>query len=192
MSIFKKLRENYLVATKPSTPQREDFTPDNSLDVLKSYNENSTIKAIALDDDWQFRDDTREWLLNSFYYAAGEADPKDILKIADYMNESDVFNAMAPQFYDSATVWDRIYGTMFTRAVPEDRPNLLMKFEKNGHMQEMVSDRGAQAAGLYRQIVEGLPEADRATFLYRSESYQLAKDSQSFKEQVAEYNAYDI
>lgn len=185
MGIFSKvsrfIEETKLTFSADELGYQQQLTPDNALAKLTEYNEKPGMIAYARRRDVPKLE--REWLLNSFQFAAGKVAPNDVVRMAFFLNSSDVFNSVAPDFYGGGT-WHNVVQRLIDRCPPAQRPNLLHALEDRGHLQGVMRENGS-AAGcastvFYRQIAEAISVQDAKIIFSRSPSFQIAKQNRAF------------
>ncbi|PCH58707.1 MAG: hypothetical protein COC19_08275 [SAR86 cluster bacterium] len=186
MSLLKNLSKIIEINGRPSSEEfQKRLTPENTLDELKDFNSNPRILAGAEKTAGEYGS---EWFLNSFQYASYEVAEKDIVSMAHYINISDVFNLVAPQFYGN-TSWNHVVRNLFNRCPPEDSLALLNTLESNGHMQGMMRERhlGCEAVYVYfENATAGLSVEDSIRALKHSPSFAIVKQDQNFRTAVLE------
>ncbi len=182
MSLWKKILQVH-----PDTEEwKETLTPENTLEKLKEYNSNDIVIAKSK------KLPPQEWLLNSFQYASYKILPDDVVRMADYLNSSEVFKRVAPAFYGNTT-WNHVVYNMFDRCSAEKRVDLLSTLESNrGHMQKIVKSvglGGAAATSLYYNIItESLNVQDSIRLLKNSPSFQIVKNNPNFSSSTIGYH----
>ncbi len=156
-----------------------EITPNTAVDKLIEFNSHPGLIRLAKDKSTP--KSRRNWLLNSFQYAAQKLrdKPEDMPRMAKYLNTSEIFNSVAPEFYDGTT-WHYVLYNLIAFSNPKDRIPVVMELERNGHMQGCVREGHGNINIFYDLIVEGhtVEEAKRA--LRRSASFQIAKTKQHF------------
>lgn len=180
MSFWKKI-----MGILPSADDwRETLTPENTLEKLKEYNSNDQIITASKELP------PRGELLNSFQYAAAKILPGDIVKMAHYLNASEVFNRVAPAF--GGTAWQYVVEIMFDRCPEKERLELLSVLETRGHMQNIVKETGlggAAATSLYFNIItRSLDVQDSIRFLKNSPSFKIARGNKNFAISTIQYH----
>ena len=178
------MKEMFIAYKTRNCPGWEEFsaslTPENAYTKLVEYNDRSDVK------EWlyhSFEDKKISWLINSFDFASRIVSKDHVLDMAEYLNQSEVFNSIARYAYSSGTM-RRILDKLFENCEPAQRPRLLTILESKGHMQNMIKEgtiRHDAAAHFYlNEVIEGLSTTDAKIVLSHSPSFQLAKHDSHF------------
>lgn len=200
MGLISTIRFN-LAARAVEKISFEDFTPENSIEMLRNYSESYEMRGLLdLNSSMKYgpnQDRTQGHLLSCFQKCAETIKPSDTVKMAGFMAGSYAFKhimgatqAGSKANINSVTIVRDLIEPLFLKTPSENRISLLQRLDDARIMDKFESEAygGDEAAAYFYfdVIANKRKDEEMMNLLNQSLSFRKASSSRGFKDAAAE------